>query len=168
MNGQCKLCLNEQVDLQESHFLPAGIYRRLRDETAPYPYPANIPIRLKQVPQLLREGVGRGRRRLIRHTEFALQKLGRNPALIAAHQIGGKKLLGQIGPRPVEYRSGGRRFLPVAGRTFIHSGARLQPPRLTSAAPSTDKTAGPAKRHQVFNALLLAPKLDNKLSQPSH
>ena len=114
--------------------------------------------------QLVRHRPGR----LIRHTEFALQKLGRNSALIAAHQIGGKKPLGQIGPRPMQYRSGGRRFLPVAGRTFIHSRARLQPPGLTSAAPSTGKAAGPAKPRQVFNALLLAPKLDNKLSQSSH
>jgi hypothetical protein len=107
-------------------------------------------------------------RRLIRHTEFPLQKLGRDAALVAAHQIGGEKPLGQIGSRPVKHRSGGRRFLPVAGRTFIHSGARLQPPRLTSAAPGTGKSTGPAEPGQVFDALLLGPKLDNKLSQPSH
>ena len=116
------------------------------------------------VAQLVRHGPGR----LIRHTEFALQKLGRYPALIAAHQIGGKKPLGQIGSRPVKHRSSGRRFLPVAGRTFIHPWARLQPPRLTSAAPGTGKSAGPAKPCQVFDTPLLGPKLDNKLSQPSH
>jgi len=49
------------------------------------------------VAQLVRHGPGR----LIRHAEFALQKLGRNPALVAAHQIGSEKPLGQIGSRPV-------------------------------------------------------------------
>ena len=68
--------------------------------------------------QLVRHGPGR----LIRHTQFALQKLGRDAALVATHQIGGEKPLGQIGSRSVKHRSGGRRFLPVAGRTFVHPG----------------------------------------------
>src|SRR6516165_7831305 len=50
-------------------------------------------------------------------------------------QISGNKPLGQIGSRPVKHRSSGHRFLPVAGRTFIHPRARFEPPRLTSAAP---------------------------------
>ena len=39
MMGQCKLCLQPR-DLINSHFLPAGIYRRLRDknETNPNPW----------------------------------------------------------------------------------------------------------------------------------
>ena len=114
--------------------------------------------------QLVRHGPGC----LIRHAEFALQKLGRNPALVAAHQIGGEKPLGQIGPRSVKYRSSGRRFLPVAGRTFVHPWTRLQPPSVASAAPDTGKSSGPAEPRQMFDALLLGIKLDNKLSQPSH
>ena len=62
---------------------------------------------------------------------FALQKLGRNPTLIAAHQIGGKKPLGQSGSRSVKHRSTGRRFLPVAGRTFIHP--RTDPRRVSGS-----------------------------------
>ena len=96
--------------------------------------------------QLVCHGPGR----LIRHIQFALQKLGRNPALIAAHQISGKKPLGQIGSRPVKHRSSGRRFLPMAARTFIYPWARLQPPRLTSAAPGTGEPARPAKPGQMF------------------
>ena len=116
------------------------------------------------VAQLVRHGPGG----LIRHTEFALQKLARDAALVAAHQIGGEKPLGQIGSCPVKYRSSGRRFLSVAGRTLIHPRARLQPPRLASAAPGTGKSAGPAKPRQVFDTLLLGPKLHDKLAQPSH
>jgi hypothetical protein len=61
-------------------------------------------------------------------------------------------------------RSPIRRFLPVAGRTFIYPRARLQPPRLTSAAPGTGKSAGPAEPGQVFDEPLLGPKLHHKLS----
>jgi hypothetical protein len=50
MNGQCKLCLNEHVDLQESHFLPAAIYRILRNETAPNPNPRLITGRKAAIP----------------------------------------------------------------------------------------------------------------------
>ena len=105
---------------------------------------------------------------MIGHAEFPLQKFGRDTALIAAHQISGEKPLGQIGSRPVKHRSSSRRFLPVTGRAFIHPRARLQSPRLTSAAPGTGKSAGPAEPRQMFNTLLLGPKLDNKLAQPSH
>lgn len=37
--GKCKLCLRESVELQDSHFLPKGVYRILRDEDAPNPNP---------------------------------------------------------------------------------------------------------------------------------
>lgn len=39
MKGRCKLCLLD-ADLQNSHFLPAGIYRILRDDglTSPHPW----------------------------------------------------------------------------------------------------------------------------------
>src|SRR5215813_13146162 len=116
------------------------------------------------VAQLVRHGPGR----LIRHTEFALQKLGRDAALVAAHQIGSEKPLGQIGSRSVKHRSSSRRFLSVAGRTFVHPWTRLQPPRLASTAPGTGKSAGPAEPRQMFDTLLLGTKLDNKLPQPSH
>ena len=39
MNGRCKLCLKDKIDLQNSHFLPAGIYRRLRDDKEANPNP---------------------------------------------------------------------------------------------------------------------------------
>jgi len=39
MIGRCKLCLEDEVDLKDSHFLPAGIYRLLRDETEKNPNP---------------------------------------------------------------------------------------------------------------------------------
>ena len=35
----CKLCLKSVVKLEDSHFLSAGIYRRLRDLTAKNPNP---------------------------------------------------------------------------------------------------------------------------------
>lgn len=40
VNGRCRLCLRDNVNLENSHFLPAGIYRRLRDdrETNPNPW----------------------------------------------------------------------------------------------------------------------------------
>src|SRR5262249_4305301 len=46
---------------------------------------------------------------------------GRHAALVAAHQIGGEKPLGQISSRSVKHRSSGRRFLSVAGRTFVRT-----------------------------------------------
>jgi hypothetical protein len=33
--GQCALCLTKAAELQDSHYLPAGVYRVLRDETSP-------------------------------------------------------------------------------------------------------------------------------------
>jgi hypothetical protein len=42
MKGRCKLCLKDMVDLQVSHFLPAGIYRILRDVTEGNPNPWRI------------------------------------------------------------------------------------------------------------------------------
>ena len=39
MKGKCKLCLRDDVDLQNSHFLPAGIYRILRDDAEKSPHP---------------------------------------------------------------------------------------------------------------------------------
>jgi hypothetical protein len=39
MIGKCKLCLRDGVDLQQSHFLPAGIYRILRDDGVENPNP---------------------------------------------------------------------------------------------------------------------------------
>src|SRR6516162_11502983 len=57
-------------------------------------------ILAQTMPQLVRHGPGR----LIRHAEFPLQKLGRDAALVAAHQIGGEKPLAQLGSRPVKHR----------------------------------------------------------------
>ena len=37
--GECKLCLRDGMDLRDSHFLSAGIYRILRDDGAPNPNP---------------------------------------------------------------------------------------------------------------------------------
>jgi hypothetical protein len=37
--GKCKLCLADGVELQDSHFLPKGVYRILRDDGAPNPHP---------------------------------------------------------------------------------------------------------------------------------
>ena len=39
MVGQCKLCLKTGVELQDSHFLSAGIYRILRDDNEKNPNP---------------------------------------------------------------------------------------------------------------------------------
>jgi hypothetical protein len=61
----------------------------------------------------------------------------------------------------VKQRSSGRRFLPVADRTFVHARAHLQPPRLTSAAPGTGETAGPADpgtlaKSSIYSSLIAA------------
>lgn len=37
--GKCKLCFADGVELQESHFLPRGVYKILRDDDAPNPHP---------------------------------------------------------------------------------------------------------------------------------
>jgi hypothetical protein len=42
MIGQCKLCLNPTTELQKSHYLSAGIYRILRDDTDKNPNPWEI------------------------------------------------------------------------------------------------------------------------------
>jgi hypothetical protein len=78
------------------------------------------------------------------------------------------KPLGQIGSSFGEHRSIGHRFLPVAGRTFIHPWTRLLPLCLASTAPGTSKSAGPAEPSQMFDTLFLGIKLEYKLSQPSH
>jgi hypothetical protein len=40
--GKCKLCLRDGVELQDSHYLPRGIYKRLRSEDARTPHPTLI------------------------------------------------------------------------------------------------------------------------------
>jgi hypothetical protein len=40
---QCKLCLRKASQLEGSHFLSAGIYRTLRDETEKNPNPWLLP-----------------------------------------------------------------------------------------------------------------------------
>jgi len=114
--------------------------------------------------QLVRHGPGR----LIRHRQFALQKFGRDAALVAAHQVGDKKPLRQIRPRPVKHRSRGHRLLPMAGAAFIDPRTSLQPPSLPSAAAGTHKTLGPTKPRQVLDAPLLRPKPRRKLQKSSH
>jgi hypothetical protein len=42
MIGTCKLCLTPGVDLQDSHFIPAGIYRQLRETGQGNPNPVTI------------------------------------------------------------------------------------------------------------------------------
>src|SRR6185312_3596605 len=37
--GKCRLCLRDGVRLQDSHFIPAGLYRVLRDDKAKNPHP---------------------------------------------------------------------------------------------------------------------------------
>jgi hypothetical protein len=37
--GKCKLCLEDGVPLEDSHYLSAGIYRRLRDDGQKNPHP---------------------------------------------------------------------------------------------------------------------------------
>src|SRR5947209_3161562 len=112
----------------------------------------------------MRHGPGR----LVRYRQFALQKFGRDAALVAAHQVGGNKPLREIRPGPMQHRSGSDRFLPAAGGAFIDPRPRLQPPGLPPAAPGADKSAGPAKPCQVLNAPLLRPKPRRKLQKPSH
>lgn len=40
--GKCKLCLRDGVELQDSHYLSKGIYKRLRSERAEKPHPVLI------------------------------------------------------------------------------------------------------------------------------
>ncbi|MDR3791788.1 MAG: hypothetical protein P4L03_00265 [Terracidiphilus sp.] len=41
-DDQCRLCLREHVKLQDSHFLPKGLYKRLRDESQKNPNPVLV------------------------------------------------------------------------------------------------------------------------------
>src|SRR5690242_5819190 len=106
--------------------------------------------------------------RLVRYRQFALQKFGRDAALVAAHQVGGNNPLREIRPGPMQHRSSSDRFLPVAGGAFIAPRPRLQPPGLPPAAPGTDKPPGPAKACQVLNAPPLRPNPRRKPQKPSH
>src|ERR1700730_6935007 len=100
------------------------------------------------VAQLVRHGPGR----LVGHHQFPLQEFGRDTTLVAAHQIGGKKPLREVCPRPMKHRAGGDRFLPVALAALVNPWTGLQPPGLLAAAPGAHKTAGPAKPGQVLDA----------------
>src|SRR6266851_4100700 len=118
--------------------------------------------------QTMAQLVRHGPRRLVRHHQFPLQKFGRDAALVAAHQIGGKKPLHQIRPRPMKHRSRRHRFLPMAGAALEDPWPRLQPPSHPPATARTHKTAGPAKPGQVLNAPLLGPEPRRKLQKPAH
>jgi hypothetical protein len=145
----CIMCACEQ---------PMGLCGRL-EEAAQQPGGV-LP---QPVTQLVRHGPGR----LVRHRQFALQKFGRDAALVAAHQVGGKKPLRDIRPRPMQHRSRGYRLLAVAGGAFIDPRARLEPPGLPSAAAGTDKSAGPGKPCQVLDAPLLRPKPGREFQKPA-
>src|SRR5208283_4385316 len=106
--------------------------------------------------------------RLIRHPQLPLQKLGRDAALVAGHQVGGKKPLSEIGSRPVKHGSGGDRFLPMALAALVNPRTRLQPPGLPPAAPGAHKTARPAQLGQVRNTLLLRSEPSRKRQEPAH
>src|SRR6266850_7293145 len=90
-------------------------------------------------------------------TQFALQKLGRDAALVTAHQVGGEKPLREIRPCPMKHCTGGDRCLPVALAALVNPWTGLQPPCLPSAALGTHKAAGPVKPGQVLDAPLLRP-----------
>src|SRR3984893_16493836 len=113
-------------------------------------------ILAQPVAQLVRHGP----RRLVRHRQFPLQKFGRDAPLVATNQMGGKKPLRQIRPRPMKNRSRGHRLLPVAGAALVNPRSSLQPPSQPPPAGTTHKTAGPAKPGQVLDAPLLRPKPD--------
>ena len=121
-------------------------------------------ILAQPVAQLVRHGPGR----LIRHPQFALQKFGRDAALVATHQVGGKKPLRQARPRPMKHCSRRHRFLPMAGGAFVDPRPRLQPPSRPPTAAGTHKTAGPAKPSQVLDAPLLRPEPGYKIQKSSH
>jgi hypothetical protein len=121
-------------------------------------------ILAQPVAQLVRHGPGR----LIRHPQFALQKFGRDAALVATHQVGGKKPLREIRPRPVKHRSRRHRFLPMAGAAFVDPRPRLQSPSRPPAAAGTHKPAGPAKPSQVLDAPLFRPEPRYKIQKSSH
>src|SRR5271170_5143972 len=112
--------------------------------------------------------VRHGPRRLVRHPQFALQKFGRDAALVAAHEVGGKKPLRQIRPRPMKHRSRGHRLLAMAGAALVDPRTCLQPPGRPPAAAGTHKTVRPTKLGQVLDASLLRPEPRRKLQKPSH
>ena len=116
------------------------------------------------VPKLVRHGP----RRLIRHRQFPLQKLGRDAALVAAHQVGGNKPLREVRPRPIKHRPRRHRCLPMAGAAFVDPWPRLQPPSRPPAAAGADKTVRPAKLSQVLDALLFGPEPGRKIQKSSH
>ena len=62
---------------------------------------------LKRVSGILAEGVAQLVRyrpgRLVGDAQLTLQKLGRDPALVAAQQIGGEEPFRQVRLRPVEH-----------------------------------------------------------------
>src|SRR4029077_14946505 len=92
--------------------------------------------------QLVRHGPGR----LIRHPQFALQKFGRDAALVPTHQVGGKKPLREIRPRPMKHRSRGHRLLPMAGVALIDPRSSLQSPsRMRSREAIKAATVNAAK-----------------------
>lgn len=100
--------------------------------------------------------------------QLPLQKLGRNAALVATHQVGGQKPLRKLGAGAMEPGAGGHQFRPVAGGTFIDPRARLEPPGLATAAAGADKTARPTQRHQMLDTALLRPKPRGKFQKPRH
>jgi hypothetical protein len=40
--GKCKLCLRDDIELQWTHFLPAGVYKIVRDDGSPKPDPFSV------------------------------------------------------------------------------------------------------------------------------
>src|SRR5689334_19620446 len=105
--------------------------------------------------------------RLVRYRQFALQKFGRDAALVAAHQVGGNKPLREIRPRPMKHRSRGHRLLLMAGAALVDPRTCPQPPGRPPAAAGTHKTVGPTKLGQVLDASLRRPEPRRKIQKPS-
>lgn len=97
------------------------------------------------MPQLVHHRPGR----LIRYPEFALQELGRDPALVAAHQVGSEQLLHEIGAGAIKYGPRGHRFLAVASGAFIDPWPRL------AAMPGAHRT----RRRQTHPASAAPPSV---------
>src|SRR5437588_2773422 len=121
-------------------------------------------ILAQPVAQFVRHGPGR----LVRHPQFALQKFGRDTALVAAHQVGGKKPLREIRPRPMKHRSRGHRLLAMAGAALVDPRTCLQPPGRPPAAAGTHKTVRPTKLGQTLDASLRRPEPRRNFQKPSH
>ncbi len=83
--------------------------------------------------------------RLIRHPQFALQKFGRDAALVATHQVGGEKPLRQPRPRPMKHGSRRHQFLPMADGAFVDPRPSLQPPQ-ACRPPQPEHTKPPGQR----------------------